>query len=310
MGGNNDSIVTEFILLGLSQSPPVKITLFVLFLIIYLVTVVGNGLLILLTRVDSQLHTPMYFFLSNLSFIDICYTTSTVPQMLIHCLSKKLSISLTRCFTQMYISLFLGMSECLLLAVMAYDRWVAICKPLLYTLIMNKRVCSCLAAITWSTAFLLTTVPSLTMQAHLCGSNVVNHFVCEIQAMLKPACSDTHNNQIMMFATSILTLLMPFAFILITYTHIGVAVLRIRSASGRIKAFSTCASHLTVVVIFYGTDIFMYLGPQSKSSSDQGKVIGVFYGIVTPLLNPLICSLRNKDVKGALRKLAGRKSYT
>ncbi|XP_006272371.1 olfactory receptor 13H1 [Alligator mississippiensis] len=311
MGGNNDSLLTEFILLGLTSNPDMKIILFGLFLGIYLVTLIGNGLLILLTQVDPRLHTPMYFFLSNLSFLDICYTTSTVPQMLVHCLSKRTSISLIRCFTQMYISVFLGTTEFLLLAVMAYDRWVAIYNPLRYTIIMSNRVCFHLAAITWSSAFLLIAVPSLAMHPQFCGSNnIINHFVCEVQAMLKLACSDTSNNQIVMFVTSIFTLLLPFSFIFVTYARIITAVLRIRSAEGRAKAFSTCGSHLTVVTIFYGTTIFIYLQPPSKSSLEQEKVLGVFYGVAIPMMNPLIYSLRNKEVKAAFWKLAGCKGHT
>ncbi|XP_006027543.1 olfactory receptor 13H1-like [Alligator sinensis] len=307
MGGENESTVTEFILIGVPREPLVKITFFAVFLVLYLLTLIGNGLLILLTRVDPQLHTPMYFFLSNLSFLDICYTTSTVPQMLAHCLSKTPSISLNRCFIQMYISLFLGTTECLLLAAMAYDRWVAVCNPLHYTLIMNSRVCISLMAMVWSGTFFLCIFHPLTMRAHFCGPNLINHFACELLTVLKLACSNSHENQTLLFSISIFTLLVPLTFILITYTRIIAAVLRIRSAEGRAKAFSTCTSHLTVVTVFFGTAIFMYLCPQSQSSPDQDKYISLFYGAVTPMLNPLVHSLRNKDVKGAMKKLAGRK---
>uniref|UniRef100_A0A8D0GK06 Olfactory receptor n=1 Tax=Sphenodon punctatus TaxID=8508 RepID=A0A8D0GK06_SPHPU len=310
MGGeDNMSLVTEFILLGASNHPRVKIAFFLLFLLLYLITLVGNGLLILLTKVDSRLHTPMYFFLSNLSFLDICFTTSTMPQILVHCFSARPSISFGRCFAQMYISMYLGMTECLLLAAMAYDRWVAICNPLRYMLIMNKDVCVAMAAVCWGSAFLLTIVPSLAMPVRLCGPNIINHFACEALAVLKLVCSDTRNNQIVIFVTSSLGLVLPFSFILVTYTRIMAAVMRMHSVDGRAKAFSTCGSHLIVVVIFYGTAMFMYLRPQSKSSSDQDKIISVFYGSVTPMLNPLIYSLRNKDVKQALKKLTGGEEY-
>uniref|UniRef100_A0A8D0GDF4 Olfactory receptor n=1 Tax=Sphenodon punctatus TaxID=8508 RepID=A0A8D0GDF4_SPHPU len=310
MGADNESVVTDFILLGLSNHPRVKIVLFVLFSLLYLITLVGNGLLILLTTMDPRLHTPMYFFLSNLSFLDICYTTSTMPQMLVHCFSARPSISFGSCFAQMYISLYLGTTECLLLAAMAYDRWVAICNPLRYMLIMNKGVCVAIAAVCWGSAFLLTIVPSLAMPVRLCGPNIINHFLCEAVAVLKLVCSDTRNNQIVMFLTSVVTLLLPFGFILVTYTRILAAVLRMHSAENRAKAFSTCGSHITIVALFYGTAMFMYLRPQTKSSANQDKVIAVIYGAVTPMLNPLIYSLRNKDVKQVLRKVAGRKAYS
>ncbi|XP_026518868.1 olfactory receptor 13H1-like, partial [Terrapene carolina triunguis] len=222
-------------------------------------------------------------------------------------LSKRPSISLGRCLAQMYLSRFLGITECLLLAVMAYDRWVAICKPLRYTLVMNNRVCLQLAAMSWSGSFLLCLSDFLPKQPRFCGPNAINHFVCELQAMLKLACSDTRSNQIVMVSTSVLVLLVPFSFILVAYVHIIAAVLRIHSTQGRTKAFSTCASHITVVALFYGAAIFVYLRPQSKSSPDQDKYISLFYGAVTPVLNPLIYSLRNKDVKEALKKLAGTK---
>ncbi|XP_067388873.1 olfactory receptor 13H1-like [Emydura macquarii macquarii] len=307
MQGDNDSVVTEFILAGISGGPHVKFALFGFLLAIYLLTLVGNLLLILLTRVDLQLHTPMYFFLSNLSFLDICYITSNVPQLMVHCLSKRPAISLGSCLAQMYISLFLGITEFLLLAVMAYDRWVAICKPLRYTILMSNRVCIQLAAMSWGGGFLLCMSDFLAKQLRFCGPNVINHFACELQAVLKLACSDTHSNQIVMFTTSILVLLVPFSFILVTYVRIIATVLRIHSTQGQAKAFSTCASHLTVVALFYGTAISVYLRPQSKSSLDQDKYISLFYGAVTPILNPLIYSLRNKDVKEALKKLRGAK---
>ncbi|XP_054859790.1 olfactory receptor 13H1-like [Eublepharis macularius] len=306
---DNATTVTEFVLVGLSRQPHVRTALFVLFLVMYAVAIAGNGLIVVLIAVDSHLHTPMYFFLSNLSFIDVCYVTTTVPQMLVHCFKEKPIIPLGSCFAQMSIGLFLGVAECLLLAVMAYDRFVAICSPLHYSLIMSRKVCLILAVSLWIISFLLTIVPFFGMPAaRLCGHNVVNHFTCEVQAVLKLACSDTHSNGLSMLITSTFTLLFPFAFILVTYGRIGLAVLRIRSAQGRGKALSTCGSHLAVVGIFYGTALATYLKPQSKTFSDREKVVGVFYGIVTPMLNPLIYSLRNRDVKGALWRLMGRKA--
>ncbi|XP_012620258.1 olfactory receptor 13H1-like [Microcebus murinus] len=264
----------------------------------------GNSLIVVVVRWDSRLHTPMYFFLSNLSFLDICYSTSWEPYVLAQCFKDFPTISYTSCYAQMTTSLFLGMTECLLLAVMAYDRFVAISNPLRYTIIMNNQVCIQLALGTWASAFLVAVTPVIAIPAHYCGHNVINHFTCEIQALLKLVCSDTPITLILGLVISVFTLPLPFTFILISYFRIVAAVLRIRSVEARLKAFSTCGSHLTVVTIFYGTAIYMYLKPQSKESQEEDKVISIFYGAVTPMLNPLIYTLRNKDVKGALRKLA------
>nr|XP_056705740.1 olfactory receptor 13H1-like [Euleptes europaea] len=304
---SNTTTVTEFVLVGFSRQPHVRVALFVLFLVMYTVAIAGNGLIVLLIVVDSHLHTPMYFFLSNLSFIDVCYVTTSVPQMLAHCFKDKAIIPLSNCFAQMSIGLFLGVAECLLLAIMAYDRFVAICSPLHYTLTMSRKMCIILAVSLWFSSFVLTIVPFFSMQARLCGQNVVNHFTCEVQAVLKLACSDTSANGLSMLITSVFTLLFPFAFILLTYGRIGLAVLRIRSAQGRGKALSTCGSHLAVVGIFYGTALAAYLKPQAETFTDREKIVAVFYGVVTPMLNPLIYSLRNRDVKGALWRLIGRK---
>ncbi|XP_007948939.1 olfactory receptor 13H1-like [Orycteropus afer afer] len=300
----NASKVTEFILVGFSQQPQIQTAFFLGLLLFYLVTIFGNSLIIVAIRWDSRLHTPMYFFLSNLSFLDICYSTSWKPYVLTQCFRDFPTISYAAYYAQMTISLFLGMTECLLLAVMAYDRFVAISSPLRYTIIMNKRVCIQLALGTWASAFLVAVTPIIAIPAHYCGHNVINHFTCEIQALLKLVCSDTPLDMILGLVISVFTLPLPFTLILISYTRIAVAVLRIRSAEARLKAFSTCGSHLTVVTIFYGTAIYMYLKPQSKESQEQDKVFSIFYGAVTPMLNPLIYTLRNKDVKGALRKLA------
>ncbi|XP_060109279.1 olfactory receptor 13H1-like [Heteronotia binoei] len=311
MDGNmedNGTTVTEFVLMGFPRQLHMRTVFFVFFLAMYAVTIAGNGLIVLLIVVDSHLHTPMYFFLSNLSFIDVCYVTTTVPQILALGFKEKPTIPLGRCFAQMSISLFLGMAECLLLAVMAYDRFVAICSPLHYNLIMSQKVCIMLAVSLWLSSFLLTIVPFFSMPARLCGHNVVNHFSCELQAVLKLACSDTHANGLIMLITSVFTLLFPFAFILLTYGRIGLAVLRIRSVEGRSKALSTCGSHLAVVGIFYGTAMAAYLRPQTKTFTDREKVVSIFYGVVTPMLNPLIYSLRNRDVKGAFWRLIGRET--
>ncbi|XP_026376465.1 LOW QUALITY PROTEIN: olfactory receptor 13H1 [Ursus americanus] len=303
----NGSEVTEFILVGLSNHPKSQIAFYCTMVAVYLITLVGNSLIIVMVRVDGQLHTPMYFFLSNLSFLDICYSSNSVPFLLFNGLRDYPTISYNSCYAQMTIALFLGMTECLLLAVMAYDRFIAISNPLRYTIIMNNRVCIQLATVTWASAFLLAIIPIIAIPAHFCGHNVINHFTCEVQALLKLTCSDSPARLILGLVIGIFTLPLPFTFILISYTRIVVAVLRIHSAEARLKAFSTCGSHLTVVTIFYAAAIYMYLKPQSRESQDHGKVISAFYGIVTPMLNPFIYTLRNKDVKNALRKMMRKK---
>ncbi|XP_012401236.2 olfactory receptor 13H1-like [Sarcophilus harrisii] len=308
MDGRNDTAVSYFLLLGLSEYPRVQVIFFCLLLVSYLITLLGNILILFLIHYDSRLHTPMYFFLSNLSFLDICYTSASVPQMIINCLVKIPIISLGQCRTQMCVGLYLGVVECLLLAVMAYDRCVAIGDPLRYPVRMGPELCAQLAGASWVSAFLLTVVPVLTMPLEFCGRYIINHFSCELLAILKLACNDLRTYELWIMVTSFLTLLAPFAFILTSYGRILVAVLKMNSAEGRKKAFSTCSSHLTVVTIFYGTAIFMYMMPQDKASRDRDKIIAMLYGVVTPMLNPLIYSLRNKDVKGALQKLLGEKN--
>ncbi|KAM6151605.1 olfactory receptor 13H1-like [Rhynchocyon petersi] len=307
MALDNATAVIQFLLIGISNYPEWSIMFFTLLLITYLSTLLGNALIIFLIYFDTNLHTPMYFFLSNLSFLDICYGTASMPQALVHCFSTHPYLSYPQCLTQMSVSLFLATAECLLLAVMAYDRVVAISNPLRYSVVMNGPVCSGLAAISWGTSLVLTAMLVLSLRLQFCGANVINHFVCEILSLLKLACSDTSLNELMILITGIFTLLLPFGFVLLSYIRIAVAVLKIRSSHGRLKAFSTCGSHLTVVTIFYGAAISMYIKPQSKSSSDQDKFISVFYGALTPMLNPLIYSLRNKDVKGAMKKVMAKR---
>ncbi|XP_062979129.1 olfactory receptor 13H1-like [Elgaria multicarinata webbii] len=307
MGDKNRTLVTEFILLGISNYPRAQMVMSVILLVFYLITLLGNSFMIILILVSPLLHTPMYFFLSNLSFLDMFYTTSSVPQILVNCFSHQPTISYLRCMIQMYVSLFLGIAECFLLAVMAYDRFVAICRPLHYTLVMSKRLCIQLAAMSWAGAMVMTLIPFLVQPREFCGHNVINHFTCELQAFLKLACSGTHLIETVIMADSFVVLVAPFFFILGTYGRISSAVLRIHSAKGRGKAFSTCGSHLVVVSVFYGSALSMYLRPQGKSSSNHDKIISLFYGVVTPMLNPLIYSLRNKDVKGAFQRFLGKK---
>ncbi|XP_060108498.1 olfactory receptor 13H1-like [Heteronotia binoei] len=310
MGDSNTTEVNEFILLGISDHPRAQVVMFVVFLIFYLLTLFGNSLLIALIILSPLLHTPMYFFLCNLSFLDMFYTTSSIPQMLINCFFRRPTISYTRCIIGMYVSLFLGIAECFLLAVMAYDRFAAVCNPLHYTVIMSWKVCIQLAASTWGSAIVMTLIPRLLQPTQFCGHNIINHFTCELQAFLKLACSDTRVAEIVIMTNSFIVLVAPFSFILVTYGRIAQAVMRMHSAKGRGKAFSTCGSHLVVVSIFYGSALSMYLRPQGKTISDLDKIVSLFYGAVTPMLNPLIYSFRNKDVKGAFWRLLGKKMKT
>ncbi|XP_012602175.2 olfactory receptor 2G3-like [Microcebus murinus] len=295
--------VTEFVFLGLSSQPKMQPIVFVMFLFFYLLTVSGNIIIITIIQIEPRLQTPMYFFLTNLSFLDICYTSTNVPQMLSNMVRKKNTISFSGCATQMYFSLSFGMIECVLLGVMAYDRYVAICHPLHYTVIMDRNTCVQLAVMSWSSSFLSSMVINvLTLSLPYCGPNTLNHFFCEVLSVLKLACTDTSLTEFVVFIFSIIIVFIPFLLIVVSYARILQSVLRMRSASGRYKALSTCASHLTVVALFYGTASFMYMRPPSKSSWAGGKIITVFYTVVTPMLNPLIYSLRNQDVKGALRR--------
>ncbi|XP_049626842.1 olfactory receptor 13D1 isoform X1 [Suncus etruscus] len=303
----NYSTVTEFLLVGLSQYPELRILFFVVNVIMYMIILLGNSILILLIFLDSRLHTPMYFFLGNLSFLDICYTSSTLPTMLSMFVSQKLPISFLGCALQMVISLGLGCTECVLLAVMAYDRYVAICNPLRYTIIMNKVVYVNLAAWSWIIGYVVALVQTgLTMVLPFCGSNVVDHLTCEILALLKLVCADISVNVLFMTIASIVLLLVPLLLIFISYVFILSSILVINSAEGRKKAFSTSSAHLTVVILFYGSAIFMYMKPKSTDTKVSDEIISMFYGAVTPMLNPIIYSLRNKEVKGAMKKVLSK----
>ncbi|CAD7671637.1 unnamed protein product [Nyctereutes procyonoides] len=311
MGKENQTFATEFIFLGLSQDLQTQILLFVLFLIIYLLTVLGNLLIIILIFMDSRLHTPMYFFLRNLSFADLCFSTSIVPQVLAHFLVKRKTISFLGCMTQIVVFLLAGCTECALLAVMSYDRYVAVCKPLHYSTIMTQQVCLQLAIGSWVSGALVSLVDTtFTFQLPYQGQNIINHYFCELPALLKVASADTYNTEMAIFAMGVVMLLVPVCLILVSYWNIISTVIQMQSGEGRLKAFSTCGSHLIVVVLFYGSGIFDYMRPNSKTTKEQDKMVSVFYTVVTPMLNPIIYSLRNKDVKGVLRKLAGRKPFS
>ncbi|XP_044840345.1 olfactory receptor 2B2-like [Mauremys mutica] len=270
-------------------------------------TLLGNTTIIVVSWLDPHLQKPMYFFLRNLSFLDLCYTTSVGPQMLVNFRGTHKSISWAGCVAQLYISLSLGCTECLLLAIMAYDRYAAICQPLRYMAIMSHRLCLQLAATAWLCGFGNSTLQTIrTLRLPRCGRNQIDNLFCEVPALLKLACVDTSANEAELLAGAMIYLLVPLGFILITYGYIGAAVLKIRSVKGRLKAFNTCASHLAVVLIFYGTGISMYLQPPSTYSQQRGKIVALFYTMVAPMLNPLIYTLRNKEVHRALQRALRR----
>ncbi|XP_006886963.1 PREDICTED: olfactory receptor 13D1-like [Elephantulus edwardii] len=307
----NHSAVTKFFLVGLSRYPELQLSLFVFCLIMYLIILLGNSLLIIISILDSRLHTPMYFFLGNLSFLDICYTSSFVPPMLIIFRSESKSISFTGCALQMVVSLGLGCTECVLLAVMAYDRYMAICNPLRYPIIMNRILCVHMAAWSWITGCLNSLVQTvLTMMLPFCGNNVIDHLTCELLALLKLICSDITINVLILTVASIVFLVIPLMLIFISYVFILSTILRLNSTEGRKKAFSTCSAHLAVVILFYGSALFMYMKPKSKETKTSDEIIGLSYGVVTPMLNPIIYSLRNKEVKEAVKKVLSRHLYS
>ncbi|KAG8540767.1 hypothetical protein GDO81_018615, partial [Engystomops pustulosus] len=297
----NQTMITEFILIGFSNNLPICIFLFILFSLIYILTILGNGFLVCTVIVSPQLHTPMYYFLCNLSFIDLCYSSCNVPKLLIDVLSKKKRISVTMCITQMNISLILGGIECILLAVMAYDRYIAICSPLHYTVIMSWRVCRYITVSMWVGSIVFTSFPTIFQPLVFCAENKLNHFFCEILVLLEVACGDLSFYKLSIVFVGFFTLLSPPVFIIGSYICIIISMLKIRFSQSRAKAFSTCASHLTVVFLFFGTGMIMYMG-QTKSFSPYQKYIALVYIVVTPMLNPFIYSLRNNDVKEAFRK--------
>ncbi|XP_015270312.1 PREDICTED: olfactory receptor 2F1-like [Gekko japonicus] len=309
VGQDNQTGITEFILLGFSKERGTNVFLFTVVLCMYLITLVGNTLIIVAICIDPRLNTPMYFFLCNLSILDIGYTTSVVPQLLAHFLMNKKNIYFNRCMAQLYIALFLGSVEYILLAFMAYDRYVAVCHPLRYKIIMSRRVCIHMMMASWISGFINAVVhTTFTMRLHFCNYNIINHFVCELLAVINLACSDTFVNEIGLTVSWVLVLLTPCTFIMLSYVYIISAIVRIRSAEGRHKAFSTCTSHLTVVTLCYGTVMLAYITPKAETLPHRDKILSFLYAVVTPMLNPLIYSLRNKDVKAALTKIIQRKN--
>ncbi|XP_075403756.1 olfactory receptor 8H1-like [Tenrec ecaudatus] len=304
MDRRNNTNVPDFILLGLTDSEGVRLVLFHLFLLIYLVTVLGNAGMILIIRLDLQLHTPMYFFLSHLSFIDVSYSSVITPKTLENLIASTKHISFVGCLAQMYFFVFLAGTEFILLSAMAYDRYVAICKPLQYPVIMSPSLCYSLLIASYLIGFSESLVNVLFINnLHFCDSNVVHHFFCDSAPILALSCTDTRDVQTMIFILAGSTLLASLITISASYASILSTILKINSTSGKQRAFSTCASHLLGVTIFYGTLIFTYLKPQSSYSLGKDQVASVFYTIVTPMLNPLIYSLRNKEVKRAVIRL-------
>ncbi|XP_013850058.1 olfactory receptor 11L1-like [Sus scrofa] len=308
MNAANQTTVTEFIFLGFSGCLYLRLTLFVMFLTVYLLSLMGNSLIIFMVLMNSTLQTPMYIFLGNLSFLEIWYTTATVPKLLATCLSHVVMISVSGCITQYYFFFSMGATECILLAVMAYDRYLAICSPLRYSFLMNFQVCLRFSAGSWVGGFIAPLLPTILISyLNFCGPQKINHFFCDSDPIFKLSCSDTFLVEALGYTCSSIVILSSFLLTMSSYGHIVVTIIRLSSREARKKTFSTCASHLTVVTIYYGTIIFAYVRPPAKYNFTIGKVISVFYCVVTPLINPLVYTLRNKDVKKALRKILAQK---
>ncbi|XP_036315549.1 olfactory receptor 7D4-like [Pipistrellus kuhlii] len=304
MEAENHTEASQFLLLGLSDDPKLQPLLCGVFLSMYLFTVLGNLLIIVAISSDSHLHTPMYFFLTNLSCVDICFTSTTVPKMLVNVQEQSKSITYIGCLIQVYFLMIFAGMDTLLLTVMAYDRYVAICHPLNYTVIMNPHFCGTLVLISWFIMFWVSLLHILLMrQLTFCVGTEIPHFFCELAQILKVACSDTLINNIVLYVSVAFLGVLPLTGILFSYSRIVSALMRISSTGGKYKAFSTCGSHLSVVSLFYGTSLGVYLSSALTHSSLQNSVASVMYTVVTPMLNPFIYSLRNKDVKGALRRL-------
>ncbi|XP_005413543.2 PREDICTED: olfactory receptor 1052-like [Chinchilla lanigera] len=307
----NQTFVTEFIFLGFSNHSNLWSFFFLVFLVIYLTTLLGNVLIIMATRVSPALHTPMYYFLSSLSFLDICYTSTTIPVMLVNFFREKKTISYEGCLSQIFFLLTCAGTECVLLASMAYDRYVAICHPLQYPVLMSVKVCICLVTGSWLCG-LVNSVTHTVLAATLtlCGPNKISHFLCDIPLILKLSCSDTSVNESVLHVASATIGLSPCLFTAGSYIFIISAILRIPSSQGRSKCFSTCASHLTVVIVFFGTANFNYARPSEGYSLDMDILVSVLFCVVTPMFNPIIYSLRNKEVKDALGKLIGNYGFS
>ncbi|XP_024414820.2 olfactory receptor 10A3 [Desmodus rotundus] len=304
MKRQNQSSVVEFILLGFANFPELQEQLFGVFLVVYLVTLIGNAMIIVIISLEQSLHVPMYLFLLNLSVVDVSFSAVIMPEMLVVLSTEKSSISFVSCFAQMYFILLFGVTECFLLGAMAYDRFAAICHPLSYPMIMNKSVFMKLVMFSWVSGIMVATVQtSWVFSFPFCGPNEINHISCETPAVLELVCADTFLFEIYAVTGTVLIIMVPFFLILLSYIRILSAVLKMPSTTGRQKAFSTCTSHLTSVTLFYGTANMTYLQPKSGYSPDTKKLMSLAYSLLTPLLNPLIYSLRNSEIKRALTKL-------
>ncbi|XP_058162361.1 olfactory receptor 5AN1-like [Dasypus novemcinctus] len=310
IGGENITEITHFILLGFSDLPRILPLLFVVFLVIYATGLTWNLSLIVLIRMDSLLHTPMYFFLSNLSFVDMCYVTATVPKMLFNFFQEKQTITFLGCIVQYFIFSTMGLSESCLLAVMAYDRYAAICNPLLYSSIMSPSLCvrMALGAYMAGLSASLSQLCGL-LQLHFCGPNVISHFFCDMPQLLILSCTDTFFIQVMLAILSMIFGITNVLVILISYVYIVISIMKITSAKGRSKSFNTCASHLTAVSLFYTSGLFVYLSSSSSGSSSFDRFASVLYTVVIPMMNPLIYSLRNREIKDALKRLQKRRGH-
>lgn len=311
MPEENHTAVTEFVLLGFTDRREVKFPLFGLFLLIYVTTLGGNAGLIMLVQLNASLHTPMYYFLSNLSFLDLSYASAIAPKLLVNLVAQRTTISFFGCATQMFLFAALADAECFLLAVMAYDRYVAICQPFLYSVAMSRRACASMVAGAYLSGGLTSLVhTSFTFTLSFCGSNTINHFFCDIPPLLELSCSSTMVNEVLLITLCGFIQISSFLVIVISYACILGTILRLHVAEGRHKAFSTCTSHLMAVGLFYSSLLFMYLRPSSSYSLDTNKLIALFYTVVFPMLNPVIYSLRNKEVREALRRSLERKVFS
>ncbi|XP_012639393.3 olfactory receptor 10A3 [Microcebus murinus] len=310
MKRQNQSSVVEFILLGFSNFPELQEQLFGVFLVIYLLILMGNVIIIVIISLDKSLHVPMYLFLLNLSVVEVSFSAVIMPEMLVVLCTEKTRISFVSCFAQMYFILLFGGTECFLLGAMAYDRYAAICHPLNYPMTMNKIVFMKLVMFSWVSGIMVATVQTTWVFSFpFCGPNEINHLFCETPPVLELACADTFLFEIYAFTGTILIVMVPFLLILLSYIRILYAILKMPSTTGRQKAFSTCASHLTSVTLFYGTANMTYLQPKSGYSPETKKLMSLAYTLLTPLLNPLIYSLRNSEMKRALVKLWRRKVF-
>ncbi|XP_049635755.1 olfactory receptor 5AN1-like [Suncus etruscus] len=308
--GRNVTEITQFILLGFSDLPTMLTMLFIVFLLIYITTLTWNLCLIILIKMDSHLHTPMYFFLSNLSFLDVCYVNSTAPKMLSGFFQEKMTITFVGCAVQYFVFSLMGLSETCVLTAMAYDRYAAICNPLLYSSIMSPALCIRMVLGSYIAAFLGAIAQlCIILQLYFCGPNIINHFFCDMPQLLNLSCNDTFLSRLILAIVTMLFGVTNPLIISVSYVYIVLSILKITSAKGRVKAFNTCASHLTAVILFYTSAVFVYLNSSARSSPTFDRLVSVFYTVLIPMLNPLIYSLRNRDIKNAFKKILKKKYY-